>query len=78
MLDRIRATLAFYARSGFDQTRVMTIALHPHVIGVPHRMEPLWTAMEELAAHPEVAFATSSEIGDWYAALHPAPDWAQR
>ncbi len=78
MLDRIRATLAFHARTGFDQTRVMTIALHPHVIGVPHRMEPLWTAMEELAAHPEVAFATSSEIGDWYAALHPAPDWAQR
>jgi peptidoglycan/xylan/chitin deacetylase (PgdA/CDA1 family) len=79
LLDRIRATLAFHARTGgFDRTtRVMTIALHPHVIGVPHRMEPLWTAFEELAAHPEVVFATSSEIGDWYAALHPAPAWAQ-
>lgn len=76
LLDRIRATLAFYARTGFDRTRVMTIALHPHIIGVPHRMEPLWTALGELAAHPEVAFATSSEIGAWYEALHPAPDWA--
>lgn len=73
MADRIRANMAFYARSGFDRTRVMTIALHPHVIGVAHRMESFWTAMEELAAHPQVAFATSSEIGDWYAAQHPAP-----
>jgi len=76
LLDRLRATLAFFAREGLDRTRVMTIALHPHIIGVPHRMEPLWTALEELAAHPEVRFATSSEIGAWYAAQHPAPAWA--
>lgn len=73
LLDRIRATIAYFARAGFDRTRVMTIALHPHVIGVPHRMEPFWTAIEELARHPQVAFATSSEIGDWFATLHPAP-----
>jgi peptidoglycan/xylan/chitin deacetylase (PgdA/CDA1 family) len=73
MLNRIRATLAFFARTGFDQTRVMTIALHPHAIGAPHRMETLWAAFEELRAHPEVAFATSSEIGDWYAAIDPPP-----
>jgi peptidoglycan/xylan/chitin deacetylase (PgdA/CDA1 family) len=73
LADRIRASLAFFARTGFDRTRVMTIALHPHVIGVPHRMESFTTAIEELAAHPEVAFATSSEIGDWYAALVPPP-----
>ncbi|MBP0466233.1 hypothetical protein J5Y09_20065 [Roseomonas sp. PWR1] len=70
---RIRDTMAFYARGGFDRTRVMTIALHPHVIGVAHRMESFSAAMEELARHEEVAFATSSEIGDWFAALHPAP-----
>jgi len=71
LLDRIRATMEFYARGGFDRTRVLTIALHPHIIGVAHRMEPFWTAMQELAAHPEVAFATSSEIGDWFTALRP-------
>ena len=73
MADRIRDSMAFFARDGFSRTRVMTIALHPHVIGVPHRMESFWAVMTELAAHPEVAFATSSEIGDWYAALNPAP-----
>lgn len=73
MADRIRASMEFYARGGFERTRVMTIALHPHVIGVAHRMESFWAVMEELAAHPQVAFATSSEIGDWFTALHPAP-----
>ena len=73
MADRIRDSMAFFTRDGFSRTRVMTIALHPHVIGVPHRMESFWAVMTELAAHPEVAFATSSEIGDWYAALNPAP-----
>lgn len=73
LADRIRANMAYYARTGFDRTRVMTIALHPHVIGVAHRMESFQAAMEELARHAEVAFATSSEIGDWFRALRPAP-----
>lgn len=73
LADRIRANMAYYARTGFDRTRVMTIALHPHVIGVAHRMESFQAAMEDLARHEEVAFATSSEIGDWFRALRPAP-----
>jgi hypothetical protein len=73
LADRIRDSMAFFARDGFSRTRVMTVALHPHVIGVPHRMESFTAAMQELAAHPQVAFATSSEIGDWYAGLNPAP-----
>lgn len=71
--DRMRDTMAFFARDGFSRTRVMTIALHPHVIGVAHRMESFRAAMESLAAHPEVAFATSSEIGDWFTAIQPPP-----
>ena len=73
LADRIRASLAFFARDGFSRTRVMTIALHPHVIGVPHRMESFTAVMQELAAHPEIVFATSSDIGDWFRALVPAP-----
>jgi hypothetical protein len=73
LADRIRDTLAYWSRTGFDRTRVMTIALHPHVIGVAHRMESFAAAMAELARHPEVAFATSSEIGDWFIAQRPAP-----
>ena len=71
LADRIRDSMAFYARGGFSRTRVMTIALHPHIIGVAHRMESFWSVMRELAAHPEVGFATSSEIGDWFSAIQP-------
>lgn len=73
MLARVRATLALFARDGFARTRVVTLALHPHIVGVPHRMEFLAQTLEELAAHPEVAFATSSEIGAWYEAQVPPP-----
>jgi hypothetical protein len=73
LAERIRDTLAFWSRTGFDRTRVMTIALHPHVIGVAHRMESFAAVMAELARHPEVVFATSSEIGDWFTAQVPAP-----
>lgn len=73
LAGRIRDTMAFYARTGFDRTRVMTIALHPHVIGVAHRMESFAAAMADLARHEEVAFATSSEIGAWFTALRPPP-----
>ena len=73
LADRIRDSMAFYARDGFSRTRVMTVALHPHVIGVAHRMESFTAVMQELATHPQVAFATSSEIGDWFVALEPAP-----
>ena len=71
LADRIRDSMAFYARDGFSRTRVMTIALHPHIIGVAHRMESFSGVMRELAAHPEVGFATSSEIGDWFSAIQP-------
>jgi peptidoglycan/xylan/chitin deacetylase (PgdA/CDA1 family) len=73
LADRIRDTMAFWARGGFDRTRVMTIALHPHVIGVAHRMESFAAVMAELARHPEVGFATSTEIGEWFIAQRPAP-----
>ena len=73
LADRIRDTLAFWSRTGFERTRVMTIALHPHVIGVAHRMESFTAVMEELAQHPEVGFATSTEIGDWFTAQRAAP-----
>lgn len=73
LADRIRDSLAFFAQDGFSRTRVMTVALHPHVIGVPHRMESFTRVVRELAAHPQVAFATSSEIGDWFSGLVPPP-----
>jgi allantoinase len=46
--------------------RVMAIALHPFLIGVPHRIRALDRALAYIASHGKVWFATGSEIIDAY------------
>ncbi len=46
--------------------RVMGIALHPFLIGHPHRARHFAAALAHIAAHDEVWLATGSEIADWY------------
>lgn len=47
---------------GADSGRVMAIALHPYIIGVPHRIGGLEEGLRHIAGHPDVWFATGSEI----------------
>ncbi len=42
--------------------RVMSIALHPFLIGAPHRIRYLDRALQYIAGHDRVWFATGSEI----------------
>jgi len=42
--------------------RVMGIALHPFLIGVPHRIRYLDSALKYISSHQRVWFATGSEI----------------
>jgi peptidoglycan/xylan/chitin deacetylase (PgdA/CDA1 family) len=46
--------------------RVMAIALHPFLIGSPHRIRYLDRALQHIARHDKVWFATGSEIIDAY------------
>lgn len=46
--------------------RVMTIALHPFVIGQPFRRKYLDQALDYLAAQPDIWLTTSDEIADHY------------
>jgi peptidoglycan/xylan/chitin deacetylase (PgdA/CDA1 family) len=46
--------------------RVLGIALHPFLIGVPHRIRYLDKALQHIASHDGVWFATGSEIIDAY------------
>jgi allantoinase len=50
------------ARNG----RVMGIALHPFLIGVPHRIAYLDKALQYIASHEQVWFATGREIIEAY------------
>jgi peptidoglycan/xylan/chitin deacetylase (PgdA/CDA1 family) len=55
---------------GGRRAKVMAIALHPWVIGVPHRIRPFTAALDFIANHQEVWFATGTEIIDAYRGLH--------
>ena len=47
---------------GAQSGRVMAICLHPYLIGVPHRISGLAEALDYIAAHDGVWFATGEEI----------------
>ena len=48
--------------------RVMAIALHPYLIGAPHRIRYLDRALAHIASHEQIWFATGSEIIDAFRA----------
>lgn len=53
---------------GATTGRVMAIALHPFLIGHPHRAGHFARALEHITSRREVWLATGSEIADWYRA----------
>jgi allantoinase len=63
---RILETFDVLYDEGARNGRVMAIALHPFLIGVPHRIRTLERALSYIASHGSVWFATGSEIIDAY------------
>ena len=53
-------------RESAESGRVMAICLHPFVIGVPHRIQALDSALDYVCGHDGVWLATGSEIVDHY------------
>lgn len=66
MFKRLEGTLAIFDRETTVQPKVLTIALHPHLIGVPHLAHQFERCLDLLLARDDVVFMTSSEIGDWF------------
>jgi hypothetical protein len=46
--------------------RIMCIAIHPYITGVPHRIAALEALLDDLAAMPGIAFMQAREILAWY------------
>jgi len=69
---RICETFDVLYQEGEKNGRVMAIALHPFLIGVPHRIRYLDRALQYIASHGKVWFATGSEIIAAYRAQEPA------
>jgi len=55
---------------GETQPRVMCVALHPYLIGRPHRIRYLDEILAYMRKHEGVWFATGAETADWYLAHH--------
>ena len=68
---RMEATLAVYEREMREQPRIITLALHPHIIGVPHIAHHFEMALEMLTSRDDIVFVTSSIMGDWFTAADP-------
>lgn len=62
----IRRQFDVLYRESENSGRVMAICLHPFIIGVAHRIGALDSALEHIAGHDNVWFATGSEIVDAY------------
>ena len=53
-------------REGAVHPRVMNIAVHPYIMGRPHRLKYLDNALAYIRSHTRVWMATGEEIADWY------------
>jgi peptidoglycan/xylan/chitin deacetylase (PgdA/CDA1 family) len=72
-LQRVKDTLKTLGPELKKQPRVLTLALHPHLIGVPHRIGYLRDCLKLLKQRDDVIFMTGSQILDWYQSADPAP-----
>jgi peptidoglycan/xylan/chitin deacetylase (PgdA/CDA1 family) len=51
---------------GRERAKVMAIAVHPYISGVPHRSKYFERVLETLKSKPGVVFWTGEQILDWY------------
>ncbi len=66
---RVRETVRTFereiARTG--QPRILTLPVHPHLTGVPHRIGFFCELLDMLLARRDTAFMVGAQIADWYA-----------
>jgi peptidoglycan/xylan/chitin deacetylase (PgdA/CDA1 family) len=53
-------------REGAERAKVMAIAVHPYITGVPHRIKYLENVFRRLRKQKGVLFWTGEQILDWY------------
>lgn len=61
---RFRDTVEYWERE--DQPHVLTLGLHPHIIGVPYRMKAFERVLDYLLKRSDTIFMTSEMMFDWF------------
>jgi hypothetical protein len=70
MLRALKAQFDRLYAEGADNGRVMCFAIHPYVLGQPHRIDAFAEFLDHVKSHPQVWYPTAREIADWYLAHH--------
>jgi peptidoglycan/xylan/chitin deacetylase (PgdA/CDA1 family) len=68
MYRRMQDSLTCFSPELVRQPRILTLALHPHLIAVPHRMVYLERMINELQSRSDTIFMTGAGIADWFVA----------
>lgn len=55
-----------------ERPKVMAIAIHPYISGMPHRIRHLRAAYDHMAARPGVLHWNGTELMNWYREQKPA------
>ena len=63
---RVAATLAALEEETAGTAKVLTLGLHPHLIGVPHRIAAFERSLDRLLASPQTTFTTGARMLSWY------------
>jgi allantoinase len=71
--DRVSWTIETFEAELEENCRVMVLPLHPHLVGVPHRMNWFNRILDLLLARNDTVFLNGSQIADWYASVEPPP-----
>lgn len=66
-LDRVVDQFDRLYQEGEQQPRVMSMSVHPYIMGVPHRIKYFEQALDHVLGHEDVWFATAEEIYEWFA-----------
>ncbi len=69
---RLVDTLACFERELAEQPKVLTLGLHPHLIGVPHRFGYLVEMLDILQGRNDTVFMTGAGIAEWFIAADEA------
>jgi hypothetical protein len=70
---RVRNTVTTFEPELAERPRVLTLALHPHVGCVPHRMPVLIETIDWLRSRTDTVFMNGSQITDWFIAESRSP-----
>lgn len=65
-LDRVKDQFDRLYAEGETQPRVMSMSIHPYIMGAPHRMKYFEEALDHILAKSDVWFTTAEDVYEWY------------